>query len=406
MADGARHPLEPLTAEEITAATGLLREDPRLPAGALFARVELAEPTKAELAAARPDAPPERRLAYSAYDRASRTAYEALVSLSRQVVLEVTAKPGVQPGLLLFSELYVAGELVRADPRWQEAVRARGVADSAALQLDPWPVGVAERPGRLTRVVGYFRHTPEDNGYAHPLDGLVATVDLDEMAVVEVTDTGPVPIPQRCDRYDTPQPDSGRPPLRPLEVSQPEGPSFSLSGNRIRWDRWSLIVSLQPTEGLVLHDVSFAGRSVLHRAGLAEMVVPYAGTTATSWWKNAFDAGEMSLGRLANSLELGCDCLGEIVYLDAVFADENGLPYQVPRAICLHEEDFGLLWKHTDLHSGGVAVRRSRRLVASFIATAGNYEYRFAWHFYLDGRIEFEVRLTGIVQTEAAASGG
>ena len=43
-------------------------------------------------------------------------------------------------------------------------------------------------------------------------------------------------------------------------------------------------------------------------------------------WKNAFDAGEWGLGRMANSLKLGCDCLGVIHYFDAVLADRAGRP--------------------------------------------------------------------------------
>ena len=69
-------------------------------------------------------------------------------------------------------------------------------------------------------------------------------------------------------------------------------------------------------------------------------------------WKNAFDAGEWGLGRMANSLKLGCDCLGVIHYFDAVLATEQGEPYTVEHAICMHEEDYGILWKHHDLHGG------------------------------------------------------
>jgi primary-amine oxidase len=71
----------------------------------------------------------------------------------------------------------------------------------------------------------------------------------------------------------------------------------------------------------------------------------------------------------------------------------------IENAICLHEEDDGMLWKHTDLVTGDVAVRRSRRLVISSIATVGNYEYGFYWNLYLDGTIELEVKLSGIMNT-------
>ena len=84
---------------------------------------------------------------------------------------------------------------------------------------------------------------------------------------------------------------------------------------------------------------------------------------------------------------------------------EQGKPYTVPNVICLHEEDYGILWKHSDPRSGRTEVRRSRRLVISSIATVGNYEYGFFWYFYLDGSIHFEVKMTGILSTMAVAPG-
>jgi primary-amine oxidase len=104
-------------------------------------------------------------------------------------------------------------------------------------------------------------------------------------------------------------------------------------------------------------------------------------------------------------LTLGCDCLGEIHYFDATLANERGEPWVIANAICMHEEDYGILWKHVDLWGGTSEVRRSRRLVISSIATVGNYEYGFYWYFYLDGNIQLEVKLTGIVSPKAIEPG-
>jgi len=135
------------------------------------------------------------------------------------------------------------------------------------------------------------------------------------------------------------------------------------------------------------------------------MVVPYGSPDPMHSWKSAFDAGEWGLGRMANSLVLGCDCLGEIHYFDVDFADEGGRPHTLTNGICMHEEDYGILWKHADLPTGRVEVRRSRRLVVSSIATVGNYEYGFYWYFYLDGTIQLELKLTGIMSTQAIEEG-
>ena len=106
---------------------------------------------------------------------------------------------------------------------------------------------------------------------------------------------------------------------------------------------------------------------------------------------------------MTTPLELGCDCLGEIVYLDAVVADSRGEPLLIPQAICLHEEDAGVLWKHVDPLTGAQS-RRMRRMVISFHATVANYEYLVYWRFYADGSIECEVRATGIMVTTPLAA--
>jgi primary-amine oxidase len=101
---------------------------------------------------------------------------------------------------------------------------------------------------------------------------------------------------------------------------------------------------------------------------------------------------------MTTSLELGCDCLGEIRYVDAVLHDSAGEPQVIPNAICLHEEDDGIGWKHVD-GVAGAEVRRRRRMVVSSHVTVANYEYLVYWRLYEDGTIECEVRATGIMVT-------
>jgi primary-amine oxidase len=190
--------------------------------------------------------------------------------------------------------------------------------------------------------------------------------------------------------------------IRPLEITQPEGSSFTLDGNLLRWQKWSLRVGFNHREGMVLHTVGYddGGRTrpVAHRLSFAEMVVPYRDPTPDHYRRTAFDIGEWGLGFMTTSLELGCDCLGEIAYLDAVLHDTRGEPYGIRNAICIHEEDNAVLWKHVDAQTGA-EVRRQRRLVLSFHVTVANYEYLVYWRLYQDGNIECEVRATGIMVT-------
>lgn len=313
----------------------------------------------------------------------------------------------------LFTEALQAIADVKADPDWQAAMRRRGIEDLDLVQIDPWPAGSFGSPHeagrRICRCLSYVRESATDNGYARPVEGVIAFYDLGHRTVLEVVDLGVVPLSPERGSYLPEDVGPRRAELAPLEITQPEGPGFTVDNSLVRWQRWSFRVGFDPYEGLVLHQVAYHDgdrvRTVLHRASICEMVVPYGDPGPMHGWKNAFDAGEWGLGRMANSLKLGCDCLGEIHYFDAVLATEQGDPYTLEHTICMHEEDFGILWKHHDLHGDTNEVRRSRRLVVSFIATVGNYEYGFYWYLYLDGNIQLEVKLTGIVSPMAVAPG-
>ena len=144
---------------------------------------------------------------------------------------------------------------------------------------------------------------------------------------------------------------------------------------------------------------------MVYRASIAEMVVPYGTPDGSHYRKNVFDHGENGFGRLANSLTLGCDCLGVIHYFDAVVPDLFGNTRTIKNAVCMHEEDSGLSWKHTDVRTNRTEARRARKLVISSISTVGNYEYGCYWYLHQDGRIEFEMKATGIINTAACHPG-
>ena len=404
------HPLDALTAPEIERAASIVRRE-RSTEDLLFATITLREPDKAVVGTYRPGDPVDREVRCVVVDGPNSIA-EAVVSVTADELRSWRSLPGAKPALL-FTEIVDAMGVLHESEEWRDALAKRGITDLSTVQIDPWPAGsfgdAAEDATRLTRVVSYLRHDPTDNGYAHPIEGLVAMIDLSARRVVEIVDHGVVAVPAECSNYDIERAGPARTSLRPLEIVQPDGPSFTVDGNLLSWENWRLRVSMDPIEGLVLHQVGWDDgtrvRPILHRAALSEMVVPYGTTAPTHDWKNAFDAGEWGMGRFVNSLALGCDCLGEIVYLDAVMATERGGASTVSQAICLHEEDFGILWKHQDLHSGTTEVRRNRRFVISSIYTVGNYEYAFYWYLYLDGTIELEVKLTGIMQTMAVAEG-
>src|SRR4051794_10459517 len=398
------HPLDLVTVEEIAIAAALIRADVRFPENAVFAHLRLREPHKRVVLGLTPGEPVDREIEAIIVPPGDLLAHDVVVSVTAGEIREWTEHEGMRPALM-FGESIQAINALRADPVWQAAMRKRGIEDFDLVQIDPWPAGSFASPHeegrRISRCISYLRESKTDNGYARPIEGVLAFVDGGRNEVLEVLDLGVVSLPPERATYLADEVGPHRTGLKPLDIVQPEGPSFTVDGNVVEWQRWSFRVGFDPYEGLVLHQVTYhdgdRARPVLHRASVTEMVVPYGDTSVMHSWKNAFDAGEWGLGRMANSLKDGCDCLGEIHYFDAVLSTEQGDAYAVEHAICLHEEDYGILWKHHDMQGGTNEVRRSRRLVVSFIATVGNYEYGFYWYLYLDGNIQLEVKLSGIV---------
>jgi primary-amine oxidase len=414
----ALHPLEPLTGEEISATAQILKREKDLADTARFVFVSLHEPTKAQLAELGPDSVPPREAHVVLYEKAQRKTYEAIVDLDAEQVADWKLIEGVQPAIMA-EEFMESEEVVKADPDWQAAMRKRGVEDFDLAMIDPWAAsytGEEDHPSlrRICRPLTWMRSAPGEHGYARPVEGLVVTVDLDEMKVIDVTDHGVVPIPQTPANYEEPWIfEEGNVPafteyrqdVKPIEITQPEGPSYTVDGHHVQWQKWDLRIGFTPREGLVLHQVGYDDRGtlrpVIHRAGLAEMYVPYGDPAPTHRIKNVFDQGEYGIGWLANPLTLGCDCVGEITYFDGVVNDQDGNPVTIPNAICMHEEDAGIAWKHTDFRTEKVEVRRLRRLVVSTIVTVGNYEYGYFWYLYNDGTIEYEVKLSGVLSVGA-----
>jgi primary-amine oxidase len=404
------HPLDPLTAGEIRQAVAILRRDRGVGATWRFASIELREPGKDALPVLKAGAMTRREALVVCWNRADGQAYRAVVSLTGAEVISWEHLPGQQPNMTV-DEWHECDEMLRAHPALAEALARRRITDLSTVLTDVWAYGAALVPERYRGLrLGWsdvwYRGSEQGNPYAHHVSGLHPVVDLNHMALLEIddslTDAGSADQPEVMGEY---LPELIPMPLRevkPLHVSQPEGVSFTLDGRLLSWQNWQLRLGFNHREGLILHQVRFSDagrlRPVAHRLSFAEMIVPYRDPSPDHYRRTAFDIGEWGLGFLTTSLELGCDCLGEITYLDAVVHNSYGEPRIIPNALCIHEEDGGVGWKHVD-DTAGPEVRRARRLVISFHVTVANYEYLVYWRFYQDGNIECEVRATGIMVT-------
>ncbi|NKZ11958.1 primary-amine oxidase [Mycolicibacterium septicum DSM 44393] len=413
------YPLDPLSADEFRAVAAILRREHGVGEGWRVASVELVEPSKAELATFDGGgATPARRAAVICLDRSANATYKGVVSLTDDRVENFDHIPGVQANFTV-DEFIECDEVLRRHPDVIAALAKRGITDLDNVFMDTWTYGDAVAPPEYRdRRIGWsdtwYKDAPGANPYAHPVSGLHCVIDINTMEVLRVEDDGSSEKPDVMGEYvphhipERIRSASRREPLKPLNITQPDGPSFTLDGNLLQWQNWSLRVGFNHREGMTLHTVRYrdgeVDRSVAHRMSFAEMVVPYRDSSVDHYRRTAFDIGEWGLGFMTTSLELGCDCLGEIRYLDAVLHDSTGEPYTITNAICIHEEDNAVLWKHVD-HDAGAEVRRMRRLTLSFHVTVANYEYLVYWRLYQDGNIECEVRATGIMVTTPVPAG-
>ena len=409
------HPLEPLTALEVEQAVQLLKAAPHFTASTRIISISLREPAKAIVYAWTGEWSGGRLAEAVVFDNATNTAATVMFDLSANAIDTWThAEAGQQPTLSVDEQLECEQAVIHSEAFREALMRHYGVSDTSLVMVDIWSAGnygdEEDRTRRLTRPLCFLRKSPMDNGYAHPIEGIRPVVDLNTMQVVRVEEYGIWPMPPEDGNYFEEQVPMKRSDIKPLEITQPEGPGFTLDGKHLQWQNWSLVVGFSAREGLAIHDLRYRDggkdRTVLYRASMTEMVVPYGDPAPTQVRKNAFDVGEYGMGMCANSLKLGCDCVGHIAYLNADLCDSRGGAVTIENAICIHEEDFGTLWKHTDRrHPDRPQVRRSRRLVVSSFSTVENYEYGFFWYFYQDGNIGFEIKLTGILSLGAVHPG-
>lgn len=277
--------------------------------------------------------------------------------------------------------------IVLADERVQAELARLQLPAGAVVQPEPWPYGTDSfAPEKRQYQVWMFlksldpvaRHHPSSNHFAHPLDFSVVVDDLTMKVLrIERLPMTPGEVWVNDDLAATrtwqPNPDAEyasdlqpqlRADLKPLHISQPEGVSFHVSEDEVvAWQKWRFHLDFNWREGVVLRDVTYDGRPVFYRLSLAEMTVPYGDPRVPYHRKSAYDLGEGGAGCTANNLALGCDCLGAVRYFDRWINDHEGKPHTLENAICLHEVDNGIGWKHTNYRTGRAEVTRNRELV-------------------------------------------
>ena len=349
------HPLDPLTEAELRDAVRILRAGADLGDRIRCIDVSLHEPDKADLARHARGGTLPRRAYIVVLDNADGATYEAIVSLSAEAVESLDPVPGVQPAITL-DEYVEAERAVRADPRFQAALHRRGVKHPERVMAEAWTVG-SHAPGeeqerRLAWTPCWYREDPADNGYSRPIEGLFAIVDLNSMEVLRVEEHADTAIPAASGDYTSDRVGPLRSDVRPLEISQPEGPSFVVAGREVRWQKWRFRVGFTPRGGPGAPHGQLPGRQPRAVGAPPRLVsprwsFPMAIRARAGSARTPSTSASTAIGPMANSLELGCDCLGDDPLLRRPRERQpRRAGARCVNAICLHEEDFGILWKH------------------------------------------------------------
>jgi primary-amine oxidase len=414
----AHHPLDDLSPEEVQIATNAVKTSGQFTDRARFAVVMAKEPTKEALAAGNPP----RQAFCAVYEVGKRELHEVTVDLPAGKIADNKIVQG-EPEILA-DEFALLQKIVKANPEWQAAMAKRGIKDfENEVQVDGWAPGLLsdkERASkaRILRGLTYYKkadYKPENRGkpgngyenfYARPVEGVVATVDMNAEKVVEVLDLEQTKIADGSQDFGEKEAvnQPTRPALKPLVNEMPQGPSFQIHGQEIIWQNWHFRYSMQPMMGLVLFDVGWEEngqvRSIAHKISLSEMVVPYSDPAKNWSFRNAFDIGEYGVGRAAHPLNFGgkeIDVPKHAVLLDANFANDDGTALKIPGAAAVYEREGGLMWKHLDQPTSVMNARIARDLVITFMTTVGNYDYGVNYIFHEDGIIDIEAQLTGIL---------
>ena len=405
-AAAARHALDPLTAGEIDRVRGVLDARALIGGSRRVSTVDLLEPPKADVLRG---AVGPRKAFVVLYDAARNATSEAVVNVDERTLESTHDVPGVEPHLDGV-DADAAEAITRANDAWRRALGRRGLSPSDVAVM-AWTAGNFGRGdedpsrGRLVRALTVVR-AASANEFSRPVEGLVVLVDVAGRRVLDVQDTGDVPPPSAASERDAWQPLAR--PMTPSprastrDESTVRSAGIDVNGHSVTWGRWRLHAAVRPREGLVLYGVGFddgtAVRSILYRASLSEMVVPYGDPSAAWYFRNTFDVGELGVGTAVSMLAPGIDCPAGSNFIDAAFAQPSGASRRVPRAIAVYERDGGIAWKH------GGAGARARELVVFSESRLGNYDYGFEWAFREDGTITHRALLTGVMASKAATS--
>jgi primary-amine oxidase len=402
----AAHPLDPLTVSEIEQAVRLLVATGKTTRDTRLGLLAMEPPDKAEVIGWRKGRTFSRRAI--ALVRNGAEVSEVIIDLAAGSIERWTDVAGVQPALTS-AEWATAQALVKADPRWLEAMGKRGYDDVTDIFCESLSAGYfgepAEAERRLVRLPCYDVRGAKSNIYGRPIEGVIALVDVLSQEVLEVIDTGVVPVSTGNHDFAAAATATGT--RSAGAAGSPPSPNFSRDGRQFEWRNWSFHLGFDPRFGPVVSQVAHSDgarrRSVLYEGHISEVFVPYMDGDPSWYFRTYMDAGEYGLGLLASPLAAGVDCPEDALFLDAVVATPLGDPDLRRNVICVFERDQGPLWRHWEPLHRSYEGRPGSELVVRFIPSLANYDYLVDWVFTQAGEIHVKVGATGIDAVKGTA---
>ncbi|WP_249674185.1 primary-amine oxidase [Pseudomonas abieticivorans] len=404
------HPLNPLTADEIKAAVDVVKGSKAYQPDFRFTEISLREPPKAQVwnfvyTGKAVDEPREANIVVLE----GKHIIEGVVDLKSKSLKSWKPIEGAH-GMVLLDDFATVQSVIEASPEYAQALAKRGINNVKDVVATPLTVGYfdgkdgLEQDKRLLKVVSYL-NTDDGNYWAHPIENLVAVVDLEQKKVLKIEDQGVIPVPMKPTPYDG----RGRKgvSVKPLEIIEPEGKNYTITGNSIHWQNWDFHVRMDSRVGPILSTVTYDDkgkkRKIMYEGNLGGMIVPYGDPDAGWYFKAYLDSGEYGMGTLTSSLAPGKDAPENAVLLDATIADYTGAPTKIPRAMAVFERYAGPEYKHQEMGKPNISVQR-RELVVRWISTVGNYDYIFDWVFQQNGTIGIDAGATGIEAVKGVKS--
>jgi len=396
-------PLNPLSADEIKATVDILKAAGRYQPGYHFTEITLKAPPKDQVwnfaLTGQPIQAP-RQAAFVILD--GKKVIEGTADLATRTVLGWKEVEGAH-GMVLLDDFATVQAVIEASPEYAQALAKRGITDVKKVVATPLTVGYFDgkdslrQEERLLKVVSYL-DVGDGNYWAHPIENLVAVVDIEHKKLLKIEDQGVIPVPLKPTAYDGRDRTLTAAP-KPLNITEPEGKNYTIAGNTLHWRNWDFHVRLDSRVGLMLSTVTYndkgTKRKVMYEGSLGGMIVPYGDPDVGWYFKAYLDSGEYGMGTLTSPIQRGKDAPENAVMLDATLADYTGAPANMPNAIAVFERYAGPEFKHQEMGQPNLSTER-RELVVRWISTVGNYDYIFDWIFAENGTLGIDVGATGI----------